>query len=212
MTIRILITTILLITLFNCHNSKKDHTLNLDGEYFFSEGSNLSYYIPKKFKGAYVTNDEEFDSLIKTISHPKLKESINHFYRNAYVHPEAFNAQYFYMEDANHYAFLIINELKHIRLNDLEMNYFKDYRNSSLQGYTKDSSATITFTDDKFINNSDYQLMISRGKTTTSNDSVFWEFYIESKFLNTFTIVTKSNRALDFQPYIKAIAYGDKRN
>lgn len=212
MTKRVLLLSFSSLSITSCHNSKIDHTINLDGEYFFSEDSNLSYYIPANFEGAYVKNESEYDSLLSTIHHPKLRESIDYYYRNAYVHPEATNAQYFYKEDSNNYAFLILNEIKHIRLNDLEMDYFKDYRNSSFRKTTKDSSAIVHLTADKFINTSDYQIMISRGTTKTINDSLFWEFYIVSKYLRTFTILTNSSEEIDFQPYLKATDYGDKRN
>ena len=199
-------------SLLSCHNSKTDYTIGLDGDYFFSENTNLSYYIPTNFKGAFVKNDHEFNSLLNTIYHPKLKQSIDNFYKNIYTLPEATNAQYFYSEDSNKYAFIILNEIKHIRLNDKIIEYFKEYRNSSFYKNTQDSLATIKLTDDEFINKSSYQIMTTRGNTITKNDSLFWEFYIISKYQKTFTILTNSNNEFDFQQYIKAIDYGDKRN
>lgn len=196
-----------------CHNQKKDYTIGLNGKYFFSEISNLNYYIPDNFKNAYISSEIEYDSLLNTINNQTIKESVEYFYYydDIYVHPQSLSSEYFFKEDSTNYTFIVLNEHKHVRLNDKRMEYFKDYRNSSLYKNTEYSTMTIDLTDDKFINRSNYQVMISRGKTKIKNDSVFWEYYIVSKFLKTFTIFTKSNQEFNFLPYIKAIEYGDKK-
>jgi hypothetical protein len=199
------------IFFLGCNTSKKDDTRGLDGKYFYSESSNLSYYIPKEFNDAYVETEIQFDSLTATINHEELKESLKLFYyTDVYSPPGTLSSYYFYKEDSINYTYLVINETEHIRLNDKNMEYFTAYRNSIINNKSGDSIISIELTDDKFTNKSHHQIMTTRGITTKKNDSTFWEYFLVSQFLKTYSIFTKSNTEFNFKPFIHIVRHGDK--
>ncbi len=197
--------------LISCNSTNKNNNPNLDGEYFYSEPSNLSYYIPQGFKDAYVETEVEFDSLIATIYHEEIKESLKLFYfSDSYSGPDALGAYYLYKEDSLNYTFLVINETEHIRLNDKNMESFIALRNANINNVAGDSTITIDLTDDKFTNQSHHQIMTTRGITTVNDDSFYWEYFLVSQFLQTYSVFTRSNTEFNFKPYIHTVRYGDK--
>ena len=195
----------------SCHSSNNGTEPNLDGNYVYSEPSNLSYYIPEGFKDAYIETESQYDSLISTIYNDEIKESLKLFYYTDYfTNPETLGAYYLYKEDSLNYTFMVISETDHIRLNEKNMDYFKAYRNSIINNTAGDSTVTIELTDDLFSNKSHHQIMTTRGITDVKDDSFYWEYFLVSQFMQTYSVFTKSNTEFNFKPYIHTVRYGDK--
>ncbi|GAA4958726.1 hypothetical protein [Algibacter aquimarinus] len=198
---------------FSCKDKDNRSTeINLDGEYFYSKGKNISYFLPKDFTLYSSTSKNNDDKFFSSIRNPKLKNLISENYIEGHILPITENFKYLYKEDSTNYQNIFINEVKYLKLNDAMAEILSAMNKRFLNKVTKDStSAIISLEKDYIINKTNYQIIVNTGKMILKKDTTYWENYIISKFNKTFTITTKSSKKGDFLPYINKIQSGDKR-
>lgn len=207
-----IILSFLFFTFLNCEKKTDNNKNRLEGEYYYSEDANLSYFFPIGFTLFEANNDSEYDFIVDNLKNSKLKKILIGNYLDRHISPMAKNFQYFYKEDSTNFQNIFINEVKYFRLNDSGASGLSSYNRSYMNSINKDSTVHISLHKDYIINKSDYQIIVNKGDLIKNNDTIFWENYIVSKYYRTFSIQIESNNSeIDFLPYLDNIKFGDKR-
>ena len=184
----------------------------MEGEFYYSKDAHLSYYFPKGFRSFISVNESDYDSIVSTISNPKLKKILSGYYIENHILPTAENFQYLFKEDSVSYENIFVNEVDYFRLNDVGAKALSAINKVNINTVNKDSTLKISLQKDYFINKRDYQIIVNKGYLISNNDTIYLENYVVSKHYRTFSIQIESNKKTDeFLPYIKEIQFGDKR-
>jgi len=207
----LIILAVLHFTVLNCKKNQNANTSNLEGDFYYSNSAHLSYYFPKGFSSFVFENEADYDSILSSIKNQKLKKMLSGYYINRHIIPIANNFQYLFKEDSVNYQNIFVNEVDYFRLNDAGASGLSSMNRFYKNNINKDSTRHLNVYKDYFINKSDYQIIVNKGDFLLSNDTIFWENYIVSKFYRTFSIQIESNFKTDFLPYIEKVQFGDKR-
>lgn len=209
---KIVVFGICVFSLISCKGKiNTDVNDNLNGEYYYSEDKNISYFFPEGFL-AFISEDEaDYNEIVSSISNLQLKNILSGNYIEAHVLPVAEGFEFLYNEDANTFQSIFLNEVKYFRLNDTAAEILASSNRMAMNSINKDTTTQLNVNRDYFINKRDYQMVVNKGNFIRNNDTIFWENYIVSKFYRTFSIQIESNTKFDFLPYIKKIEFGDKR-